>query len=552
MLHVKRALLSVSDKTDIIEIASFLQKKDVQILSTGGTLKVLQKNNIPTQSIEDYTGFPEILGGRVKTLHPKIHGGLLARRNLLEDEKALKKHGIQYIDLLIVNLYPFGETIANKNVTIETAIENIDIGGPAMIRGAAKNYSHTLVICEPKDYAHIIKEWKEEGGISTKTRLKMSCKAFNHTASYDSMIANYLNNITKQNFPEKLTLGYHKMQALRYGENPHQKAAYYISNHKFFSQKEDEDWVQIQGKELSYNNILDANAALRTVLSLPALGVCIIKHLNPCGAAIIKSKNFSTSPFELQKEDPLLREELHSAFLRARSCDPVSAFGGIIAIQGIVNGKLAHTICENFAEVILSYGYTKEAIEIFSSKKNLRLLKYNPSFFERSNKKENNLSNNLANMEVRNAMGGLLYQEKDLPTMKENFKNWDIVTQKKADTKLLEGMVFAWYLAKNIRSNAIVFCSPYETLGIGVGQMSRINSVEIAVSKAHQANKNLQNSIVASDAFFPFRDGIDALAEAGARAVVQPGGSVKDKEVIAAANEHNIVMALTGIRHFLH
>ncbi len=528
MIQIQKALLSVSDKTGLEDIALCLQEQKVEILSTGGTLKALQKQGIDSVSIESYTGSPEILGGRVKTLHPKIHGGLLAQRDRELDVQQMKENGIEPIDLLIVNLYPFGETVLQENVSMEKAIENIDIGGPAMIRAAAKNFEHTAVICDPSDYERVQKFIRETGGINRELRMELASKAFSHTASYDSVIADWWNSIRQNNFPNLLTLSFAKEKDLRYGENPHQSAAFYRSLSRSFDSPKGSNrkFTQLQGKELSYNNILDADAALRTILDLPAQGVAIIKHLNPCGASLAVENSGIKEP------------NFKQAFERARKCDPVSSFGGIISVNGEVQKDLAETIIENFVEIVLASSYTQEALDVFATKKNLRVL----SFYK---KKVSNQS-----LEFRNSWDGLLYQETDhiLSTPDE----WKIVTKKKPDASLLSAMNFAWRLVRQIRSNAIVFTSSHSSLGIGAGQMSRLDSVEIAVSKAKRSGLILQGSATASDAFFPFRDGIDSLARTGASAVVQPGGSVRDHEVIEAADEHGLVMAFTSNRHFLH
>ncbi len=546
MIQIKRALLSVSDKTGIVDFARFLQTKDVQLISTGGTLKTLQEANLSVCSIEDYTGSPEILGGRVKTLHPKIHGGLLARRNLPEDQEDLQKNGIQNIDLLIVNLYPFAQTICRDETSLEKAIENIDIGGPAMLRGAAKNFEYLAVVCDVNDYEKIKQEITNKNGIGAELRLELACKVFNHTASYDSLIANYLNKITRQKLPQYLTLSYQKAQTLRYGENPHQSAAFYRPVIEFFGDKQSttKHWQQLQGKELSFNNILDANAAKRTALSLPHPGVVIVKHLNPCGAAIIKG--------DRTNQPEVIENQLCHAFERAFACDSTSAFGGIIAIKGHVGQKLALSICKNFAEIVIAQSYSQEALDIFSAKKNLRLLSFDYAKFNPYDQQDQSkgLAKNNTKMEVRSTMDGLLYQDIDNQFISP--EKWQVVSKAKAEPNLLTAMAFAWCIAKQVKSNAIVFTSQDMTLGIGAGQMSRLDSVQIAVTKAKKADIDLHGSIVASDAFFPFRDGLDALAQAGAQAVVQPGGSVRDEEVIAAADQHGLVMAFTGMRHFLH
>lgn len=541
MIQVKRALLSVSDKSGLADFARFLSEQGAEIISTGGTLKALKDAGIPVVAIEDYTGFPEMMDGRVKTLHPKIHGGLLALRDKPDHAQAMQDNDIPGIDLVCVNLYPFAATIAKPGVSFEDAIENIDIGGPTMLRAAAKNYGYTAVVSDPADYPKVTEMIQSEGGISRVASLELARKVFNHTAAYDAMISGYLNDQAEDRFPERLTLTYEKAQSLRYGENPHQSACYYRpaldvarETHANLSGIE-----QLQGKELSYNNLLDFNAALRAVLSLPQPGAVIVKHLNPCGVATVKDPGAKLG-------QPLAAGTLNDAFLRARACDPVSAFGGIIALAGTVDGETAKTIAENFAEVIVAPDYSPEAREIFAAKKNLRLLKIADAerfLYEDALRTK-------GPREVRQIMGGLLYQDLDVKIASRN--DWKVVTESKPDDATLRALDFAWRVCKHVKSNAIVFTAETETLAIGAGQMSRIDSVEIAASKAKKAGLELKGSVVASDAFFPFRDGLDALANVGARAVIQPGGSVRDEEVIAAANEHGVAMVFTGMRHFLH
>ena len=521
-IKIKRALVSVFDKTDILTLGKFLQSQNIEILSTGGTLKALEEANIPVISLEEYTQSPEMLGGRVKTLHPKVHGALLARIDKKEDLETLEKYNIEKIDLLVVNLYPFAQTITKENISLEEAIENIDIGGPTMIRASAKNFASTTVICDPKDYSQLILEMEKDCSTSREFRWASAKKAFALTAIYDQLISSYLSQISlekEKDLPHSYQLNYHKNQNLRYGENPHQKGAYYLD-----VSSSDRPWKQLQGKELSYNNILDADSAIRTVENLPKAGIAIIKHLNPCGASIIKKKE--TSDLSLSE-----------AFRNAQSCDPISAFGGIIAISGEVGEGLAKEITQNFVEVILAHSYHEKALEIFSQKNNLRILSYQPKFINET-------------IEIRNALGGLLVQERD--KIRNHYKHWQSVSNKKVSDAEKKAMLFAWHLCKQVKSNAIVFCSEYSSLGIGAGQMSRLDSVEIAISKAKKAGLDLKDSIVASDAFFPFRDGIDAIAKTGAKAIIHPGGSVRDKEIIQAANEHGLQMLFTKERHFLH
>ena len=549
MITIKRALISVSDKEGIVDFAQFLYQQGVEIIATGNTLKLLKnKSSIASSSIKsvsEFTGFPEILDGRVKTLHPKVHAALLAVLSKEEHLAEMKREALESIDLLVVNLYPFKETIQKENVNLDEAIEQIDIGGPAMLRAASKNYKHTIAVCDISHYSTI-----KDAMLSNKNKIeeslsfKLARLSFQHVSSYDNMIVDYLfkqdinskSNLSSKNneekasdsvSPEQINIAYQKNKniELRYGENPHQKATFYtpISSSTLLF------WEQMQGKQLSYNNILDANAALGIILDLLHPGVAIIKHLNPCGIAIDQLKD---------KEET----ELLSAFQLAWTCDPISAFGSIIALNGVVREKLALEISKNFVEIVLAMDFTKEALEIFSKKKNLRILKVNKERLLEAHKK--------FEWELRCVLGGLLYQQRDKEPM--DTSTWKQVTERKADAKEWEALLLAWSVIKHIKSNAILFCSSNASLGIGAGQMSRVDSVNIAISKAKSANLSLKQSVVASDAFFPFRDGVDLLAHAGAKAIIQPGGSVRDDEVIRAANEHDIAMIFTQKRHFLH
>lgn len=532
-IQIKRAILSVSDKSDLPEFARFLAEKGVEIFSTGGTLQTIKEAGIKASSISECTGFPEIMDGRVKTLHPKIHGGLLGLNNNPDHIKAMQENDISSFDLLVVNLYPFSATISNEDCCFEDAIENIDIGGPAMLRAGAKNYEFTTVVCDVADYDLIKDEMQNSGTICTNTSLKLATKVFNHTASYDAMIAGYLNKKAQDHFPDKLTITYQKIQGLRYGENPHQSAAYYRLVSELEKEKAQglQGFEQLHGKELSFNNLLDTGASLRTALSLPRPGIAIIKHLNPCGAAMVKRP-------DAQNEN-LTKGELNTAFLSARQCDPTSAFGGIIATASVMDEMTARSITENFAEVIVATDFTEDALKILSSKKNLRIIRVkNPQRFLKDI------------MEIRTIPTGILYQEFDTRFLGPN--DFTVVSKKQPDEKMLQSLAFAWRICKNVKSNAIIFTSETATLGIGAGQMSRIDSVDIAALKSKKAGLSLVGSVAASDAFFPFRDGLDALANAGAIGVVQPGGSIRDQEVIDAADEHGIVMVTTGMRHFLH
>ena len=513
MIQIKRALISVSDKSNLIEIAGYLAKNGVEILSTGGTLKELQKNSIPSIPIENFTGYPEMLEGRVKTLHPKVHAALLADPDRPLQKKDIEDHKIESIDLAIVNLYPFSKTIQKKDTTLEIAIENIDIGGPTMLRSGAKNYKHTVVVTDIQDYPLIIEEMKaHNNSISEKTSFNLAVKVFSHTALYDSMISKYLNHIRGETFPEILTMGFIKKQSLRYGENPHQKAAFYAPP------IEKSNLSPLQGKELSFNNLLDFDSALHIASQMPRGTVSIIKHLNPCGIASAKT------PLE--------------SFELARRTDPVSAFGGVIGVSGEVDGSLANKILENFVEGVIAEKFTVDALESFAKKPNIRLIEMGM------------LQESLGELDYRPIHHGMLLQDRDYSKIHE--KELKVVTLKKPTDEDIEGLMFAWNCVKFIKSNAIVFTDKNSTLGIGAGQMSRVDSVEIATLKAKKSALSLGGSYVASDAFFPFRDGIDALAGSGVKAIIQPGGSIRDEEVIQAANEHGLIMVFTGMRHFRH
>jgi phosphoribosylaminoimidazolecarboxamide formyltransferase / IMP cyclohydrolase len=510
---VKRALVSVSDKSGVVDLARALGALGVEILSTGGTAKLLHKEGIAVTEVSAHTGFAEMLDGRVKTLHPKIHGGLLARRDLPEHMEAIRAAGIAPIDLLVVNLYPFAATVADPDCTLEAAIENIDIGGPAMLRAAAKNYTGVVVLVDPADYARVLSELRD-GGVSEATRFELAKKAFAHTAAYDGAIANYLSSRDGA-FPETLTLQLHKLQDLRYGENPHQRAVFYRDARPVPGSLA--SYRQVQGKELSYNNIADADAAWECVKSFADPACVIVKHANPCGVATGKG----------------LREAYDKAF----RCDPVSAFGGILAFNRALDRATAQALGNQFAEVIIAPRVEPEAQKELAAKANLRVL-------------EVPMSHEVQAHDYKRVGGGLLVQASDSKLLDE--KDLKVVTKKKPSDAQRADLLFAWRVAKFVKSNAIVFCAGGATLGIGAGQMSRLDSVRVAALKAKDAKLDLEGAVVASDAFFPFRDGLDALADAGAAAVIQPGGSVRDAEVIAAADEHGIVMVFTGVRHFRH
>ncbi|HEX7644347.1 MAG TPA: bifunctional phosphoribosylaminoimidazolecarboxamide formyltransferase/IMP cyclohydrolase [Burkholderiaceae bacterium] len=518
---IKQALISVSDKTGVLEFARELAAMGVNILSTGGTAKLLADNGFKVTEVADYTGFPEMLDGRVKTLHPKVHGGILARRDFPAHMDALGSHGIPTIDMVVVNLYPFQQTVAKEHCTLEDAIENIDIGGPAMLRSSAKNHKDVVVICDPADYAPVLEQMKA-GEVSYETRFTLAKKVFAHTAQYDGAITNYFTSLgedkqhaTRSNFPETLNLHFKKVQDMRYGENPHQSAAFYrdtvpaagsLANYK-----------QLQGKELSYNNIADADAAWECVKTFGETACVIIKHANPCGVAV------GGNALE--------------AYSKAFQTDPTSAFGGIIAFNCELDGNAAEAIAKQFVEVLIAPGYTEAARAVFAAKQNVRLL-------------EVPLGDGVNVFDFKRVGGGLLVQSPDSKNVA--MADFKVVTKKQPTQQQLQDMMFAWRVAKFVKSNAIVFCANGMTMGVGAGQMSRVDSARIASIKAQNANLTLVGSAVASDAFFPFRDGLDVVVQAGATAVVQPGGSMRDQEVIDAADEHGIVMMLTGTRHFRH
>ena len=517
----KQALISCSDKSGVVEFAKELSNLGYHILSTGGTAKLIAESGIPVQEVADYTGFPEMLDGRVKTLNPKIHAGILARRPVKEHMEALVAHDIEPIDIVAVNLYPFEQAIANPNCTFENAIENIDIGGPTMIRAAAKNHESVTVIVSPGDYRRVIEEIKANGEVSAATRLELAKKVFVHTAHYDGMISNYLTSMkgsdvsTRTKFPESLTRQWVKVQDMRYGENPHQEAAFY--REKNVAPGLLAGYEQLQGKELSYNNIADSDAAWEAVRSFDSPACVIIKHANPCGAAI-----------------GMNAEEAYS---KAFKCDPTSAFGGIIAFNCEVDAAAAEKISKQFAEVIIAPSFTEEARAIFGNKKNLRLLTVA-------------LGHARNDLDMKRIGGGLLVQTPDSQTVKE--EDLKVVTKLQPTSAQISDMMFAWRIAKFVKSNTIVFVRDGMTLGVGAGQMSRVDSARIASIKAKEAGLDLHGSVAASDAFFPFRDGLDVIIDAGACAVIQPGGSVRDHEVIEAADERGITMVFTGERHFRH
>jgi phosphoribosylaminoimidazolecarboxamide formyltransferase/IMP cyclohydrolase len=530
---ITQALISVSDKTGVLDFARALSAMGVAILSTGGTAKLLADNGVPVTEVADYTGFPEMLDGRVKTLHPKVHGGILARRDFPEHVAKLNEHAIPTIDMVVVNLYPFQQAVAKNDCTLEDAIENIDIGGPTMLRSAAKNHKDVVVVCDPADYGMILAEMKgtgaAAGAVSYDTKFMLAKKVFAHTAQYDGAITNYLTSLgedkahaTRAAYPAVLNMTFNKVQDMRYGENPHQSAAFYrdlapaagaLANYK-----------QLQGKELSYNNIADADAAWECVKSLGGLGALdqragcvIVKHANPCGVA--------------------LGADAFDAYSRALQTDPTSAFGGIIAFNVEVDGNTAAQIAKLFVEVLIAPSFSPEARQLMAAKQNVRML-------------EIALGSASNPFDVKRVGGGLLVQSPDAKNV--GLGELRVVSRQQPSQQQLQDMLFAWRVAKFVKSNAIVFCANGMTLGVGAGQMSRIDSARIASIKAQNGGLSLAGSAVASDAFFPFRDGLDVVADAGATCVIQPGGSMRDQEVIDAADERGVVMLYTGTRHFRH
>ena len=522
------ALLSVSDKTGIVDFARSLHQRGIKLLSTGGTARLLADNGLPVTEVAEVTGFPEMLDGRVKTLHPRIHGGLLARRDMPEHMAALKAHGIATIDLLVINLYPFAQATARPDCTLEDAIENIDIGGPAMLRAAAKNWQDVGVVIDPSDYAQVLAEL-DAGGLARKTKFGLARKVYAHTAAYDGMITNYLSALeagaeekpaavpTRAEYPGIYTLQLEKTQDMRYGENPHQSAAFYRERQPV--QGTLAQWTQLQGKELSFNNIADADAAWECVKTFDAPACVIIKHANPCGVAI------GGSAVE--------------AYTKALKTDPTSAYGGILALNVPLDAAVVNAINEakQFVEVAIAPVITPEARSMLAAKQNLRLLEVPLS-------KQGNL------LDLKRVGGGMLLQSADAKNVAAG--ELKVVTKLQPTHQQMQDLLFAWKVAKYVKSNAIVFCANGMTMGVGAGQMSRVDSARIAGIKAENAGLTLKGSAVASDAFFPFRDGLDVVIDAGASCVIQPGGSMRDNEVIAAADERGIAMVFTGIRHFRH
>jgi len=528
---IQRALLSVSDKTGIIDFASALADQGVELLSTGGTAKLLRENGIAVKDVSEHTGQAEIMDGRVKTLHPKIHGGILGRRDL--DQAVMQEQSIAPIDLVVVNLYPFAATVANPDCSIEDAVENIDIGGPTMVRAAAKNHNDVTIVVNANDYAKVMQEMQDNGGsVTFATRFDLAIKAFEHTAEYDGMIANYFGAKIEavsqsceeecghdhSEFPRTFNLQMSKKQDLRYGENSHQEAAFYVENH--IQEASVATAVQLQGKELSFNNIADTDSALECVKEFEEPACVIVKHANPCGVSIA--------------------DDIYLAYDNAYKTDPTSAFGGIIAFNRELDAKTAQAIIDRqFVEVIIAPSVSAEAQKVVSAKQNVRLLVCGDWHGQLTE-----------GYDFKRVNGGLLVQERDFGMVEKD--DLTVVTEVQPTDKQLDDLMFTWKVAKYVKSNAIVYCRDGMTIGVGAGQMSRVYSAKVAGIKAADEGLQVEGCVMASDAFFPFRDGIDAAAAAGIKAVIQPGGSMRDNEVIAAANEHGIAMVFTGMRHFRH
>lgn len=509
----KSALISVSDKNGIVEFAKGLSEQGVKIISTGGTAKLLAESGIEIVEIGEFTGFPEMLDGRVKTLHPKVHGGILNVRDNEKHQSTMKEHGLEDIDMVVVNLYPFEATVA-KGAEHEEVVENIDIGGPSMIRSAAKNHKFVTIVVDNNDFDRVLGEIKN-GGTELDTRIDLARKAYSHTGVYDSIIAGYFNQKLGVKFPEEIAIPARKKQMMRYGENPHQDSAFYVQ--PLVKEASVSTGKQLQGKELSFNNIVDIHATLELVKEFKKPAVAIIKHTNPCGCAIGAT--------------------VSEAYDKALECDPVSAFGGIVGVNREVDKELADKLANIFLEVVLAPSFSAEAIAVLEAKKNLRLIELGDITGGRDNE-----------LDVKNVTGGILLQDRDLHEI-EDIRELNVPTDRKPTDSEYEAMDFAWIVAKHVKSNAIVYTTEDRTIGVGAGQMSRVDSSKIAASKAQS---ELKGTVMASDAFFPFRDSVDEAAGRGITAIISPGGSIRDEEVVAAANEHGIAMVFTGVRHFKH
>jgi phosphoribosylaminoimidazolecarboxamide formyltransferase / IMP cyclohydrolase len=517
MRKISRALISVSDKTGVAELAVGLASLGVELLSTGGTAKLLREKGLKVRDVADLTGFPEMLDGRVKTLHPKVHGGLLAIRANAQHQAQIKEHGIEYIDMVVVNLYPFEKTAAKPGVALGELIENIDIGGPAMIRSAAKNFEDVAVLVDAADYPAVLEELQKNGGsISRETRGRLARKAFATTAAYDSAISTTLQKSANGELPEALHLNYRKLADLRYGENPHQKAAFY--RNPAVAGRGLAAAPQLQGKELSFNNLVDLEAAWRLVQEFEDPTTVIIKHTNPCGVATGKT--------------------LVESYRRALDVDPVSAFGSVIALNRALDGPAAEELSKLFVEAVVAPGFGPAALERLASKRNLRLLDMSAT------------AGDDYGLQLKVVGGGLLVQTPDTLPIQPTL--WKCVTERQPTPEEMEALIFAWRVVKHVKSNAIVYARAGVLVGVGAGQMSRVDSVKLGANKARELKHALEGTVLASDAYFPFPDGVEEAARVGVTAIVQPGGSVRDNEVIAAANLHHLAMVLTGVRHFSH
>jgi phosphoribosylaminoimidazolecarboxamide formyltransferase / IMP cyclohydrolase len=518
-VKVNRALISVSDKSGIVEFATALREMDVELLSTGGTYRLLSESGLAVTEVADYTGFPEMMDGRVKTLHPKIHGGILARRG--QDDAVMAEHGIAAIDMVVVNLYPFEATVAREDCTLADAIENIDIGGPTMVRAAAKNHAHVNIVVNASDYSSILEEMRgNDGCTSMDTRFDLAIKAYEHTAAYDGAIANHFGRLVpggSESFPRTFNTQFNKVQEMRYGENPHQQAAFYVEANP--AETGIATATQLQGKELSYNNVADTDAALECVKNFDQPACVIVKHANPCGVAVA--------------------DTIGEAYELAFATDPESAFGGIIAFNRELDAATASAIVERqFVEVIIAPSVSADASAAVAEKKNVRVLECGE------------WGAATPALDYKRVNGGLLVQDRDLGMV--DLDDIQVVSKIQPTEQQLRDLLFAWKVAKFVKSNAIIYANNGQTVGVGAGQMSRVNSARIAAIKAEHAGLAVQDSVMASDAFFPFRDGIDSAGERGIAAVIQPGGSIRDEEIIAAADEHGMAMVFTGMRHFRH
>ncbi|MFD2611499.1 bifunctional phosphoribosylaminoimidazolecarboxamide formyltransferase/IMP cyclohydrolase [Paenibacillus gansuensis] len=516
-MAIRRALISVSDKTGIVEFSEQLAKLGVELVSTGGTKSLLEQHGVPVIGISEVTGFPEIMDGRVKTLHPAVHSGLLAVRDNEEHTAQMKELGLDYIDLVIVNLYPFAATIAKPDVSYEDAIENIDIGGPTMLRSAAKNHAFVTVVVDASDYNTVIEEIRAGEDTTLETRKRLAAKVFRHTAAYDALISDYLSKQTGEPLPERYTVTYEKVQDLRYGENPHQQAAFY--REPLAAQGNITTAEQLHGKELSYNNINDANAALQILKEFNEPAVVAVKHMNPCGVGI--------------------GETIHEAYQKAYAADPTSIFGGIVAANRVIGQETAMLLNEIFLEIVIAPDFTPEALQILTQKKNIRLMKHGENFAAAGTASTAPV--------ITTVEGGMLIQDRDVKQLSE--ADLTVVTDRKPTDAELKQLLFGWKVVKHVKSNAIVLAKDDMTIGVGAGQMNRVGAAKIAIE---QAAEKAQGSILASDAFFPMGDTLELAAKAGITAVIQPGGSIKDEESIKVANQYGIAMVFTGVRHFKH